>query len=89
MIWTNSWKCGSNLVSGARGRGSVPDTTSATIPGRGVNHDHPVGQEHRLGDAVGDEYRHPLLFSGSCRNRHDTLSVAVSFGGQRHNVFAP
>ena len=49
-------------MSGVRGRGRSTGTTATHPAGPGAHHRHGVGQEHRLGDRVGDEQggRDPL-----------------------------
>ena len=55
MIWTHSRKPRIELGFRRRGRGSftVDDICHHSRSRR--HHDHPIGQEHRLGNAVGDE----------------------------------
>ena len=55
MRCAHRWNSSVASWSNVRGRGTRTGMISVMLPGPRRHHDHAVGQQHRLGDRVGDE----------------------------------
>ena len=76
---TFSWKPGSAVTSSERGRGASTSVIERIRPGPGREQHDAVGQEHGLGDRVGDEH------DGRLRGLGDPLQLEVHLVA-RHRV---
>ena len=88
----SSAKLGSNRSSGARGIAERHLEVADDPPGPAGHHEHPGGEEHRLGDRVGDEQRRRSRSdansaSSSSLSRSRVISSSAPNGSSNRNTF--